>query len=155
MNPARQEKIKISLDDLLQLSPVYNLIESSIAILDCQGKVLFENQAFTYLTDLILDPDTFIHNKKLVFEHDSMILGLKHCVDRGADQFVNQTVYYSKQISVNITIMLRPIFLPDSDQVCFYLWRKRILFTITIILREPSIQKKKCGSVFYIYLKNK
>lgn len=102
---------------LLQQAGAWNWLDTSVALFDCSGGLLYHNPAAELLTGRLYHDDTARADRRGLISLAAFTDAVRTTCKQLAGQALVLTLYYDRNIPVQLTLILRPV-IDQADDRC-------------------------------------
>jgi len=106
-----------ALDEFLERAAAYDLCDSVMAVMDVECNVLYHNQAYDDFSKALFITKQFTELEDAAFTIKQLQNSISQCVLKKQPVSVSAQVYFQRQISMPLTIQLRPILNHEKNEV--------------------------------------
>ncbi|MDO8705560.1 MAG: EAL domain-containing protein [Sulfuricaulis sp.] len=126
MNSVQRDQ---SLEKLIRKSDVLNLVDAIIAIVDRQGKLVFQNEAFARFNGSVRDSIEHFGVYSTLLDCPPIQQAIHAALASGKESLTKQAIFYGPKIKVDLSLRVRPIAKNNTSEVT----------GATILLGEESV----------------
>lgn len=105
------------LEALIRKCDVLNLVDSTIAILDTRGEVVFQNDAFARFNDSVRDSVKNFDVYPTLLDCPAIQQAIRTALASGIENQVKQEIFYGPKIKVDLTLRVRPVTKNNTAEV--------------------------------------
>ncbi len=101
--------LKTGLEEMLENTAAYDLLESVVAVFDACGRLRYGNAAFSRFNLAVRDSMDNLHQKSALLECPQFSSWLRTVAEAGQNRELRQVFHYSARIQVELTVCARPL----------------------------------------------
>lgn len=105
------------LEELIHKCDVLNLVEATVAIVDANSNLLFQNNAFSRFNSSVRDSVKNFDAYPTLLDCPSIQQLIRTTLISGKESLTKQEIFYSQKIKVDLTLRVRPIEKNNSGEV--------------------------------------
>lgn len=131
MTPARSNSAHRNhdLEELIRNSDVLNLVDATIAIVNTQGELVFQNKAFARFSSSVRDSAENFGSYHTLLDCPSIQQAIGAALASGKESLTKQAIFYGPKMKVDLSLRVRPILKNNAGEVT----------GATILIGEESI----------------
>ena len=119
MTPARLNSIHRDhdLEELIRKSDVLNLVDATIAIVNTQGELVFQNDAFARFNSSVRDSAGNFGVYPTLLDCPLIQQAISAALASGKESLTKQAIFYGPKIKVDLNLRVRPIVKNNTGEV--------------------------------------